>query len=223
LRIALAGWAFLVSCKSTEVEEKPPESNEQPIVKRVDVPAQEDGIKQSTAPETQGQVGAVPVKLYLDFVGIGAMHKTFFTDPRVTRKVQQKLLGHVSGSVGVLIGFEKNQGRIRVQVAPDLLVASLGTPDAIQLSSLTPLTQTAAFYRDWVASYFDLRVQNFEIGLDITPKKGVCKITVAGDPPLDGTEFAPCIEVDGTALCGELTEGVLRLPSAHHETVGRCL
>ena len=218
MRTALACWALLFSCKSADTGEDLPETDKRPPVKRVDVPVQAAGTEKADSE----QVDAAPVKLYLDFVGIGAMHKTFFTDSRVTRKVQQKLRGHVSGSVGVLIGFERNQGRIRVQVAPDLLVASLGTPDAIQLNSLVPLTKAAAFYRDWVAGNYDLRVHNFEIGLDITPKDGVCKITVAGDPPPDGTEFAPCIEVDGTALCGELTEGVLRLPSAHHETVGRC-
>jgi len=222
LRTALVCWAFLFSCKGPDAGENPPERDEQPAIKRVKIPVQADGIEESVAPEAQEQVDAAPVKLYLDFVGIGKLHKSFFMDSRVTRKMQHKLQGHVSGSVGVLIGFKNNQGRIRIQVDPKFLVAPLGTPDAIQMGSLIPLTQAAAFYRDWVAGNFDLRVHNFEIGLDITPNKSVCKITVAGDPPPDGTEFAPCIEVDGTALCGELTEGVLHLPPAHHETVGRC-
>jgi hypothetical protein len=134
------------------------------------------------------------------------------------------LRGHVSGAVAVSIAYVNQTGRghIRIQVGPEALVDELGRPEAMNLKALVPLTQTVAFYRDWVAGNFDLRIHNFDIGLDITPPKGVCKMTVVGDPPPDGTEFAPCIEVDGTAYCGELSEGVLRLPTAYCDAVAKC-
>lgn len=223
MRSGLVCWALLLSCGGAESEALEDEEKAGPAVKRVNLPALAEAAGPSATDSIDAQVKSVPVKLYLDFAGIGALHKTFFTDTRVTRKLQQKLHGHVSGPVGVLIDFEKNQGRIRIQVDPKYLVANLGSPDAVQMSSLVPLTQAVAFYRDWVAGHYDLRVHNFEIGLDITPKNSVCKITVTGDPPPDGTQFAPCIEVDGAALCGELTEGVLRLPPVHRDAVSRCL
>lgn len=222
MRSGFACWVLLLSCGGADSEEPESEEEAGPAVKRVNLPPLVEEADPAAIEAANEKVKSVPVKLYLDFVGIGALHKTFFMDTRVTRKVQQKLQGHVSGPVGVLIEFKNNQGRIRIQVDPEFLVANLGTPGAVQMSSLVPLTQAAAFYRDWVAGNFDLRVHNFEIGLDITPKNKVCKITVTGDPPPDGTQFTPCIEVDGTALCGELTEGVLRLPPVHHDAVGRC-
>lgn len=226
MRPVLPCLVLLLSCKSGGDEEAQDKSNTDPAINRVEVLD-----KSSKDLDVSGSANAVdesktavlpPVKLYLDFVGISAMHKTFFTDSRVTGKVQERLQGHVSGSVGVRIDFIRNKGRIRIQVDPEYLVANLGTPDAIHLESLAPLTEAAAFYRDWVAGNFDLRIQNFDIGLDITPKNSVCKITVAGDPPPDGKEFSPCIEVDGTAYCGALADGILRLPPDYRDAVAKC-
>jgi hypothetical protein len=221
LRPALPCLVILLACKSGGDEEAQEKTIIDPVVNRVEVVEEVKDLQVEAGAKSVAPALA-PVKLYLDFVGIRPMHKTFFTDSRVTREVQKRLQGHVSGSVGVRIDFIKNQGRIRIQVAPEYLVADLGTPEAIHLERLAPLTQAAAFYRDWVAGNFDLRVQNFEIGLDITPKNSVCKITVAGDLPPDGKEFSPCIEVDGTAFCGALADGILRLPPIHREAVAMC-
>ena len=226
MRPALPCLVLLLSCASGGDEEAQEKSNIDPAINRVEVLEQSPKdleINGSANANDEREMAVLPpVKLYLDFVGISAMHKTFFTDSRVTRKVQERLQGHVSGSVGVRIDFVRNKGRIRIQVDPEYLVASVGTPDAIHLESLAPLTQAAAFYRDWVAGNFDLRIQNFEIGLDVTPKNSVCKITVAGDPPPDGKEFSPCIEVDGTAFCGALADGILRLPPGDRDAVAKC-
>ena len=68
------------------------------------------------------------VKLYVEFEGIGAMHKSFFLDDRVTVELQKRLRGHVDGAVGVSVAYENRTGRgsIRIQVEPQKIAAARG-------------------------------------------------------------------------------------------------
>ena len=164
------------------------------------------------------------VKLYVEFDGIGALHKSFFLDDRVTAELQERLRGHVDGAVGVRVAYDNRTGRgsIRIQVEPHKIVAAKGKSDEWSTSALTPFTKAAAFYRDWVASHFDLRVQNFGIGLDITPARALCAVEVAGSPPPDGEELAPCITVDGEEICGTPSGETLNFPAEHRDAVAKC-
>ena len=165
------------------------------------------------------------MKLYVEFDGIGALHKSFFADERVTAELQQRLRGHVDGAVGIIVGFDtrRAQGSIRIQVEPNRLTAEIGSSSSLNLNAVVPLTKTAAFYREWVASNFDFRVQNFEVGLDVTSGRHVCAFGLTGPPPPDGTQIAPCFTVDGMEVCGDLRGSRLTIPAAHRESLGRCL
>ena len=176
------------------------------------------------AAENSDEGSAPSVKLYVEFDGIGALHKSFFLDDRVTAELQKRLRGHVDGAVGVRVAYENRTGRgsIRIQVEPHKIVAAKGKSDKWSTSALTPFTKTAAFYRDWVASHFDLRVQNFGIGLDITPARALCAVEVAGSPPPDGDLLAPCIAVDGEEICGTLSGETLSFPAGHRDAVAKC-
>ena len=190
---------------------------------RVDVDVPEAAVAQTSAPGELEE--APPVKLFIEFDGIGALHKSFFMDERVTAQLQQRLRGHVDGAVGILVGFNHRSGRgnIRIQVSPERLTVPLGQKTLLDLNSVVPLTKTAAFYRDWVASNFDFRVLNFDVGLDVTPNRTVCAFELDGAPPPDGSKLAPCFTVDGAEVCGNLQDMKLSISPAHHEAVGRCL
>ena len=168
---------------------------------------------------------AEPVKLVLEFEGLGALHKSFFADDRVTSALQKRLQGHVSGAVGFVVSYDsrKGRGRIRIQAEAPQFVMPLGEAASLDLRAAVPLTQTVAFYRDWVASNFDFRVQNFDVSLEVTRGSAVCTFEPAGAPPPDGSEINPCFVASGEEVCGTLEDMVLSVPAAHHEAVGRCL
>ena len=177
-------------------------------------------------PVQDGDVGeAAPVSLVLEFEGLGALHKSFFADERVTAALQKRLQGHVSGAIGFIVSYDsrRGQGRIRIQAEADQFVLPLGEASSLDLKAAVPLTETVAFYRDWVASNFDFRVQNFDVSLEVTRGSTVCSFEPAGAPPPDGTEINPCFVASGEEVCGTLDDMVLSIPAAHHEAVGRCL
>lgn len=174
--------------------------------------------------EAESGVEAQPVVLVLEFEGLGALHKSFFTDERVTSELQKRLLGHVNGAVGLVVSYDSGRGlgSIRIQAESDQFTRPLGGPEAVDLESAVPLTKTVAFYRDWVASNFDFRVQNFDVSLELTRGSNVCTFKPEGAPPPDGTQISPCFMAGSEEVCGTVADMVLSVPAAHRKAVGRC-
>lgn len=177
------------------------------------------------APQAGGDEEAAPVSLVLEFEGLGALHKSFFADERVTSELQSKLQGHLTGAVGIVVSYDsrRGQGGIRIQAEAGQLNRPIGGPSTLDFSALLPLSTTVAFYRDWVASNFDFRVQNFAVSVELTRGSSVCSFRPSGSPPPDGTQIDPCLEAGGEEVCGTLTDTMLSVPAAHHKAVERCL
>ena len=117
-RIAVFG-GLLVACSNSGSAEEDDLVDDAEVsasgAHRVDVGVPEDAVEE--APVTGDLEEAPAVKLFIEFDGIGALHKSFFMDERVTAQLQQRLRGHVDGAVGILVGFNHRSGRgnIRIQ------------------------------------------------------------------------------------------------------------
>ena len=174
------------------------------------------------APKSSEGAELVPIEIVWD--GIGALHKSYFSEQEGVTALSVALAPYIQGTVQLKISFnqEEHLGKIRVQLPPGSLINLVATSPA-QLQQLAPITTALAVYRDHVANGFDLRVQSFRIGLDFFRGPVHCSIFAGGDRPPDGRLISPCVLVNGEEQCGQPTvQGVVFQGDAG-EKIARCL
>ncbi|MFT5586498.1 MAG: hypothetical protein ACI9VR_004097 [Cognaticolwellia sp.] len=176
----------------------------------------------SLAPESAEGAELVPIEIVWD--GIGALHKSYFSEQEGVTALSVALAPYIQGTVQLRVSFnqEEHLGKIRIQLPPGSLI-NLVPASPAQLQQLSPITAALAVYRDHVSNRFDLRVQSFRIGLDFFRGPVHCGIRAGGDPPPDGRLVSPCVLVNGEEKCGRPTaQGVVFQADARTQ-IARCL
>lgn len=177
-----------------------------------------------TSPAPKGVEGAELVPIEIVWEGIGALHKSYFSDQEAVTALSVALAPYIQGTVQLKISFNQQEhlGKIRIQLPPDALIQAVPANPA-QLQQLAPITTALAVYRDHVANRFDLRVQSFHIGLDFFRGPVHCGVQVGGDRPPDGRLVSPCVLVNGQEICGQPSAAGVRFAEPAAGKIARCL
>ena len=174
------------------------------------------------APKSSEGDKLVPIGIAWD--GIGALHKSYFSEQEGVTALSVALAPYIQGSVQLKISFDQEErlGKIRIQLPPGSLISVVATSPA-QLQQLAPITTALAVYRDHVANRFDLRVQGFHIGLDFFRGPVHCSIFPGGERPPDGRLVSPCVTINGEEQCGQPTPQGVVFQGDAEEKIARCL
>lgn len=195
-------------------------------------PSHEDAEAAATAllheaelpPPARAVEGAELAPIEIVWEGIGALHKSYFSEQEGVTALSVALAPYLQGTVQLKVFFdqENHLGKIRILIPPGAL-RSVPQGQPADLQALAPLTVALARYRDHVGNSFDLRVLSFHIGLDFFRGPVHCGLEVAGDPPPDGRIISPCVLINGVEQCGTPGPQGTRFEGAAAEQVERCL
>lgn len=183
---------------------------------------EQPAVVASLAPKSADGAELVPIEIIWE--GIGALHKSYFSEQEGVTALSVALAPYIQGTVQLKIFFnqEEHLGKIRIQLPPGSLINLVpGSP--AQLQQLAPITAALAVYRDHVANRFDLRVQSFHIGLDFFRGPVHCGFVAGGDPPPDGRLISPCVLVNGQEQCGLPTAAGVVFQADAGKKIERCL
>lgn len=164
------------------------------------------------APEGEGT--AVDVELH--FHGVGELYQRFFSDPSAVGALGRALGPCLNETAQVVVSYdgERRIGRIRLRVPPGGASCMPAEADgAYSLRPIQPIGAALAAYRDALAASFDLRIQSFEIGLQLTRGTHTCVLRAAGDHPPSGSLWSPCVGMAGDK-CAAGEAGVATLSFA---------
>lgn len=169
---------------------------------------------------------ATAVKVALTFQGVGPLHMGFFNEAQALGDLGLDLGPHLRDTAQVLIYYDSKefQGTIHLKVPPGLLVAPVPVEgERVDLGALAPLTTALAAYRSAIASRYDVRVQNFAVGLDFFRGSTHCLVQPTGPLPHDGALVSPCVRVGAEELCGTPEPGGVRFGREALATLRSCL
>lgn len=203
------GWLWLcaLGCTGSTPEPAPPEPPPTPGRSvTVEPEPASDGSSGSALQINAGD--AVPVQLR--FTTVGALHQGYFGQPKLVQRLGKGLGQCTTHTVDVDVVWSQKdlEGRI-IGVVPAQTIGCLPTRsgDTVDLRPLVPMTQALARYRDNVAGTSDFRIANFVVGLDLARAGQVCRVTITGQHPPDGTRFDPCVSVNGVQACAAAGDG----------------
>ncbi|MCP4915469.1 MAG: hypothetical protein GY913_00970 [Proteobacteria bacterium] len=166
----------------------------------------------------------MPVEIQWD--GIGALHKGFFSDQEAMTRLAVALAPWLSETVQLQIRYNEDDhiGHLLIQVAPEQLRVPIEAVEGrIGLAVLAPLTTALAEFRDDIAGRFDFRVASFHIGLDFFRGPVHCRVTAAGDHPPDGKLVSPCVLINSDERCGTPEPGGARFDGEALSRLETCL
>lgn len=183
---------------------------------------QAEPLVASSAPTPTEGAELVPIEIVWE--GIGALHKSYFSEQEGVTALSVALAPYIQGTVQLKISFnqEEHLGKIRIQLPPDALIQPVPA-DPARLQQLAPITTALASYRDHVANRFDLRVQSFHIGLDFFRGPVHCGVQVGGERPPDGRLISPCVLVNGQEVCGQPSASGVAFVEPAAGKIARCL
>jgi len=167
-----------------------------------------------------------PAELVLIWEGIGALHRSFFSNPDLTAPLSRALGVSLQGASNIYVRHdgENFAGQIRLQLRPGTLRVPVPiTQTHVQLQHLVPITRALATYRSQVAARFDFRIESFEIGIESFRGASGCILRSAGGPPPDGTVVSPCVEINGAEHCGVAEASGTRFAPEIVKKLGVCL
>lgn len=202
----------------------PPAPAPAPVVVSAPVPVE---------PRADGTTdGLVPVEL--QFEGVGDLHRRWFSDRAIVTALSEGLAPCVRDRAVVRMAWDEPTftGTIRLYVDRASLACNPPRGESVDLGAIEPIGRALAAYRDAVANTFDLRVSSFRIELEALDGTQLCRLTLGGQFPPDGTSWAPCADLGGRTVCaGDARPGArepgVRLLSfadpADTVYVGRCL
>lgn len=166
----------------------------------------------------------VPVEVQWD--GIGALHKGFFSDREAMTRLAEDLAPWMKDTVQLHIRYDQEEhvGSLVIQVAPDQLRVPVRVLEGfVGLAVLAPLTTALATFRDDVAGRFDFRVASFHLGLDFFRGPAHCRVTAAGEHPPDGKLVSPCVLLNNDERCGTPEPGGARFDGEALSRLETCL
>lgn len=153
----------------------------------------------------------------LYFHGVGPLHRGFFAAEEATEHLGEALGACLVDTAQVWVTYdtENRIGHIYLKVPPETAGACLPqlNGEVVEVASLAPVGRALAAYRDRVASNFDFRVANFQVGASFTRGAKSCTLWAAGQFPPDGSTFSPCIQLHDREVCGgDRKDGVTTIP-----------
>ena len=166
-----------------------------------------------TAPRPAAPVPVAPPStgnpvLTIESANLSPLYRGFFADRAAGDALARAAAPCVGDDVRVLIGYD-NEARVGRMVL--FVPASVDACRPVQtdtgwdLSPMTPLSIALANYRDALSGLYDMRIGSFEVHVNIASSSGnQCTVRAQGTHPPDGTGFSPCVDLDGTAHCGDL-------------------
>jgi hypothetical protein len=192
-----------------------------------------EGTDGREGPAAAGRTGAKeapfagpPVEIVLVWHGISSLYRSFFSHREAVTPLSTALSGHVSGPANVHIRYDAEAfvGQLRLQLRPGTRVVPVPHQGSvIDLQALSGITEALGSYRRELAGRFDVRIANFDVGIEATRAATSCTFGIVGDPPADGRVLSPCVEINGKEACGQPTPtGVSFLPETA-KNVRRCL
>ncbi len=163
----------------------------------------------------------------LTWQGIGPLYRGFFTEREPLTRLARSLSPWLRPPAMIQVGYDSERfvGWIRLQVPPGALRVDLSAEgETLPLQRLAPITRALAAWRAELGARFDLRLLSFQVGVDFLRGPHHCRIRPGGPPPPDGTVVDPCVELDGTRVCGEPTGGEgVRFPPEVASRIAACL
>jgi len=163
----------------------------------------------------------------LNFTGVGGLYKGFFSDSKAVAALGENLTGSVTSPALVHVRYSEADlaGSIALEVTPSELLLSPGVSEKgnVVLQDLAPALAALAKYRSAIAGRFDLRVDTFKILLLASKGSHVCVLGAAGPMPPDGSLVSPCVEVDGSEVCGNAAADGVQFPEESQRIIQQCL
>lgn len=160
--------------------------------------------------------GDGPVPVELQYVGVGDLHQRWFGDEAIVTDLAVALGPCIRERAVVRTTWDEaaKTGRIELLVEGRQLACRASGTDPVDLAPFTPVTRALAAYRDAVASRFDFRVASFAVGVEVLQRTTLCRLTVGGQFPPDGSTFAQCVDLGGDVQCVEAADGTTRFAFA---------
>lgn len=151
-----------------------------------------------------GEAGDGPVQVELQFVGVGDLHQRWFSDRAIATRLAEGLTPCVRERAVVRMTWDDATfaGSIRLYVDQRSLTCHPERSDAaVDLAPFAPIARSLAAYRDAVANSFDLRVASFKVELEALDGTRLCRLTLGGQFPPDGSTWSPCVDLGGRTVC----------------------
>lgn len=213
----LAVWALFAACSGGEGPKPTPEQAEKQA---------EELLTARPAVAPRSVPKGARVEVVLVWQGISSLHKGFFSDPKAVGDLGEGLADTVKGPANVYVRFdsERREGQIHLQLRPDELTLPMKIEGGhVPLQALAPITRALAAYRSAVAGRYDLRVENFEVGIESFRGPHSCVFKAGGKPPPDGRLVSPCVEVDNRVHCGRPEARDVVFPRDIARKIANCL
>jgi hypothetical protein len=141
----------------------------------------------------------------LAFAGVGGLHRSYFGTPEHVGRLGKELGACLKGTARVVISWDEEEriGRIVLDAQPEALAACpiQMTDGGADVTSLAPIGQALATYRDAIGGHFDLRVSSFRIGVSMLKGAHLCTLWAAGQFPPDGKTWSGCVGMGGVEQC----------------------
>lgn len=166
------------------------------------------------------------VKVELTFQGVGHLHMGFFRDAQAVAGLGQALAGRLKDNAQVYVRYDQDEqyGLIHLKVPPGVMTTPPTVDgERVDLAALAPLTTALSSYRSELASRFDVRIQNFDVGLDFFQGSTHCLVVPGGPMPPDGSIVSPCVRIGDAEVCGTPEPGGVRFAPDVAKKLRDCL
>lgn len=178
-----------------------------------------------SAPATPPADGS-RVDVELTFEGVGQLHQGYFRESQALTGLSNGLGGTLTEDAQVIVHYSQKElkGGIRLRIPPGALARPPRVSgELVDLAALAPITRALASYRGDLGARFDVRINNFTLGLDFVRGSLHCAIGLGGPPPPDGTVVSPCVQIGGQEVCGAPGPEGVKFPPDAAEKLAVCL
>ena len=179
-----------------------------------------------TTSPTPAAATSDPALVAITWDGIGRLHQSFFGETGAVGRLGADLSTTMKTPAKVRIAYDDTAVRGEIHAVADagaLLTPLTADGEVFGLQSLAPITMALARYRSGVAMRYDLRIHNFEVGVESTRGGLRCVISPVKTRPPDGRVISPCVSIGGVATCGELGEAGVRFSPTAASQLRVCL